>query len=354
MPHPTGERHRAMSDPLLHVEGLQVHFPIRRGIVIDRTVGFVRAVDGVDLEVAPGQTYGLVGESGCGKSTLGRAILRLEEPTGGKVTFDGEDLGGLKPEGLRKTPAADADGVPGPAGQPEPTAVGGELADRAADRARVVGVGPGGVRAATRVRSHLAKAAVDARGGQPAPGGPGQVPARVLRRPAAADRHRPGDDPQPGPGDRRRAGERIGRVGAGSGDQPARAAAGHARPDLHRDRPRPGRGPAHQRPDRGDVSRHARRAGAQRRPVRQPAAPVHDRADVGDPHPRPGGGGPAERILLRGDLPSPANPPKGLPLPHPLPVPAADPLRHRGARVAVDRGPAAGAAWSPATTPSRS
>ena len=91
-----------MSDPLLRVEGLQVHFPIRRGIVIDRTIGHVRAVDGVDLEVARGQTYGLVGESGCGKSTLGRAILRLEEPTGGKVTFDGEDLGALKSEGLRK------------------------------------------------------------------------------------------------------------------------------------------------------------------------------------------------------------------------------------------------------------
>ena len=91
-----------MSDPLLSVQGLQVHFPIKRGIVLDRTVGHVRAVDGVDLEVARGQTYGLVGESGCGKSTLGRAILRLEEPTGGKVIFDGEDLGALKPEGLRK------------------------------------------------------------------------------------------------------------------------------------------------------------------------------------------------------------------------------------------------------------
>jgi oligopeptide/dipeptide ABC transporter ATP-binding protein len=91
-----------MSDPLLRVEGLQVHFPIRRGIVIDRTIGHVRAVDGVDLEVARGQTYGLVGESGCGKSTLGRAILRLEEPTGGTVTFDGEDLGALKSEALRK------------------------------------------------------------------------------------------------------------------------------------------------------------------------------------------------------------------------------------------------------------
>jgi oligopeptide/dipeptide ABC transporter ATP-binding protein len=91
-----------MTEPLLRVQGLEVHFPIKRGIVLDRTVGHVRAVDGVDMEVARGQTYGLVGESGCGKSTLGRAILRLEEPTGGKVIFDGEDLGALNAEGLRK------------------------------------------------------------------------------------------------------------------------------------------------------------------------------------------------------------------------------------------------------------
>ncbi len=91
-----------MSDVLLSVKGLQVHFPIRRGLVFDRTVGHVRAVDGVDLEVERGQTYGLVGESGCGKSTLGRAILRLEEPTGGTVTFDGQDLGTLKAEELRR------------------------------------------------------------------------------------------------------------------------------------------------------------------------------------------------------------------------------------------------------------
>jgi peptide/nickel transport system ATP-binding protein len=90
-----------MSEPLLSVTGLTVHFPIKRGLVIDRTVGHVRAVDGVDLQVRRGQTYGLVGESGCGKSTLGRAILRLEEPTGGQVLFDGEDVRALRPEPLR-------------------------------------------------------------------------------------------------------------------------------------------------------------------------------------------------------------------------------------------------------------
>ena len=95
-----------MSNPagevLLEVSDLKVHFPIKRGIVIDRTIGHVFAVDGVDLAIRRGETYGLVGESGCGKSTLGRAILRLSEPTAGKVVFDGTDVAQLKGETLRK------------------------------------------------------------------------------------------------------------------------------------------------------------------------------------------------------------------------------------------------------------
>ncbi|MCW2700536.1 MAG: oppF, partial [Blastococcus sp.] len=92
---PSGE------EPLLRVEGLKVHFPIKRGIFFDRTVGHVRAVDGVDLAIARGSTYGLVGESGCGKSTLGRAILRLVEPTEGRVFFEGTDVASLDREPLR-------------------------------------------------------------------------------------------------------------------------------------------------------------------------------------------------------------------------------------------------------------
>ncbi|HEY6744951.1 MAG TPA: oligopeptide/dipeptide ABC transporter ATP-binding protein [Mycobacteriales bacterium] len=89
-------------DVLLSARGLQVHFPIRRGIVFDRTVGHVRAVDGVDLDLPRGGTYGLVGESGCGKSTLGRALLRLVEPTAGSVVVDGVDVLALKGEDLRR------------------------------------------------------------------------------------------------------------------------------------------------------------------------------------------------------------------------------------------------------------
>ncbi len=86
---------------LLEVRGLKVHFPIKKGIVLERTVGAVRAVDGVDLTVEQGRTLGVVGESGCGKSTLGRAILQLEPITEGTVVFDGEDLRALNGRDLR-------------------------------------------------------------------------------------------------------------------------------------------------------------------------------------------------------------------------------------------------------------
>lgn len=89
------------SEPLLEVRGLKVHFPITSGIVLERKVGAVRAVDGVDLSLARGTTLGVVGESGCGKSTLGRAVLRLVEPTAGSVLFDGQDLLALKAEQMR-------------------------------------------------------------------------------------------------------------------------------------------------------------------------------------------------------------------------------------------------------------
>ncbi|MFC3899036.1 ABC transporter ATP-binding protein [Lentzea rhizosphaerae] len=91
-----------MSETLVSVQDMKVHFPIKRGVFFDKTVGYVYAVDGVDLEIKRGETYGLVGESGCGKSTLGRAMLRLNEPTAGKMVFDGHDFSTLKGEELRK------------------------------------------------------------------------------------------------------------------------------------------------------------------------------------------------------------------------------------------------------------
>ena len=85
----------------LEIRDLSVHFPIRKGL-LRRTVDHFRAVDGVSLAVAPGETLALVGESGCGKTTLARAVLRLIEPTAGSVIVAGEDLGGLAGEALRR------------------------------------------------------------------------------------------------------------------------------------------------------------------------------------------------------------------------------------------------------------
>ncbi len=83
-------------DPILRVESLVKHFPVRGG-AFSRSAAPVRAVDGVSFEVQPGETFGLVGESGCGKTTTGRVILRLIEPTSGRVSFEGADVFSLRP-----------------------------------------------------------------------------------------------------------------------------------------------------------------------------------------------------------------------------------------------------------------
>ncbi|HIV57157.1 MAG TPA: ATP-binding cassette domain-containing protein [Candidatus Stackebrandtia faecavium] len=89
-------------ETLLSIDDLKVHFPLKEGVLFDRTVGHVYAVDGVSLSIKRGETYGLVGESGCGKTTLGRAVLRLVDITGGQVRFGETDLAQLGSEGMRK------------------------------------------------------------------------------------------------------------------------------------------------------------------------------------------------------------------------------------------------------------
>jgi oligopeptide/dipeptide ABC transporter ATP-binding protein len=86
--------------PLLEIQNLRVHFPVKQGVFM-RASGSVKAVEDVSLTVSAGEAVGLVGESGCGKTTLGRALLRLVEPTGGSVRFDGEDITALPAKELR-------------------------------------------------------------------------------------------------------------------------------------------------------------------------------------------------------------------------------------------------------------
>jgi oligopeptide transport system ATP-binding protein len=88
-------------EPILAVRGLEKHFPIRGGGLLKRVVGAVRAVDGVDLDLYPGEVLGQVGESGCGKSTTGRAILNLQPATAGSVVFEGRELVGLSRKDMR-------------------------------------------------------------------------------------------------------------------------------------------------------------------------------------------------------------------------------------------------------------
>ncbi|OKL40809.1 ABC transporter ATP-binding protein [Pontibacter flavimaris] len=96
------EQENKQKPPLLQVENLKVYFPVRKSF-FSRSTDFVKAVDGVSFEVMPGETIGLVGESGCGKTTLGRALLRLVEPTGGRVLFNGRNMAHLNPKQLRQS-----------------------------------------------------------------------------------------------------------------------------------------------------------------------------------------------------------------------------------------------------------
>jgi oligopeptide transport system ATP-binding protein len=98
----TDETNSNSQSPLLDIRDLKVHFPVTEGFIIQRQVGVVKAVDGVNLSVNPGETLGLVGESGSGKTTVGRAILKLEEATAGQIILNGEEISDWKGTRLRE------------------------------------------------------------------------------------------------------------------------------------------------------------------------------------------------------------------------------------------------------------
>ena len=89
------------TDPILRVRDLVKHYPVTQGVLLKRTLGHVRAVDGVSFDLARGETLGVVGESGCGKSTLAQVLMRLERPTSGTATFEGRDMFRMRGAELR-------------------------------------------------------------------------------------------------------------------------------------------------------------------------------------------------------------------------------------------------------------
>jgi oligopeptide/dipeptide ABC transporter ATP-binding protein len=90
-----------VAEPILQVKDVVKHYPLTRGIIFKKEIGQVRAVDGVSFDLFPGETLGIVGESGCGKSTLARLIMRLEDPTAGQIWFEGEDMASLGAKAMR-------------------------------------------------------------------------------------------------------------------------------------------------------------------------------------------------------------------------------------------------------------
>jgi oligopeptide transport system ATP-binding protein len=91
----------AEREPILQVRGLVKHFPLTRGILFKKQVGAVKAVDGVDIDLYPGETLGVVGESGCGKSTVAKLLMSLEKPTAGSIRYKGEDITKLRGKALK-------------------------------------------------------------------------------------------------------------------------------------------------------------------------------------------------------------------------------------------------------------
>lgn len=206
---------------MLSVENLEVKFSIRKGI-LGKTAGYVHAVDGVSLTLDRGETLGIVGESGCGKTTTGLAILRLVEPTAGRVVFQGRDITGLKRSGLRSlrkdmqivfqdpysslNPRMTVNRILGDPMKLHRICKGRELAERVAYLLEKVGLSP--------------------EQGE-------RYPHQFSGGAATADRHRPGTLPQPEDRYRGRAGLGPGRLDPGPDHQPAHRPAERIPAFLH-------------------------------------------------------------------------------------------------------------------------
>ena len=234
----------------------------------------MKAVDGVSFALREGETLGVVGESGCGKSTMARCIMKLLEPTGGKLTFRGQEITKLSRAEMRPFRREMMMIFQDPYASLNPRKRVGFIV---AEALQVHKLG-------TDVGDQAARPGA-ARGRRPEPGALQPVPARVLRRSAPAHRRRARARGQPEADRLRRARLGARRLGAGADPEPAQGPAARLRPHLHLHRARPERRPAHLRPRDGHVPRPGRRDGGARRSLRRAEAPVHGRAALGRARP---------------------------------------------------------------------
>ena len=197
---------------ILKAENLVKHYPIKAG-VLRRTVGPGQGVDGVSFELYQGETLGIVGESGCGKSTLGRLLMRLEEPTAGKLTFDGVDVYSQQGAAMRRLRRNIQIVFQDPYTSLNPRMTVGDIIGEPFEIHPDVGAQG---RPARRVQELLDLVGPQPRAHQP-------LPAPVLRRPAPAHRDRPRARAEPQGDHLRRAGLGAGRLRPGAGGQPAGA-----------------------------------------------------------------------------------------------------------------------------------
>ncbi len=310
-----------MSTPLIEIRDLVKHFPIRKGIIFQKQVGAVQAVDGVSFDINEGETLGLVGESGCGKSTTARLITRLLDPTSGSIVYNGIDIAGANRRALLPLRREMQMIFQDPYSSLNPRKTVGVDHRRAVrdpwHRARqgqapAQGAGPHGA-------------------GRAQPGALQPAPARVLRRPAPAHRRRARDRAQAQADRRRRAGLGTRRLDPGADPQPAARPAARAGPDDRLHRPRPQRRAPHVRPGCGHVPRQDRRARRRTAALRPPSPPVHRRAAQRGPGARPAPGAREAPPGARRRRAVADEPAARLPLPHALPEVRRRALRRRGA-----------------------